>query len=264
METRYGWHWEVAADDGCLREDEHQTVEFLRQLQATLEQLVPQEPPYTRLNPQAIRQSKPRRLIALVAAESQTLHSLRTKISELENLLSKRYDPLELGQYGTINLHLGRRSFCRGFLDKRQSVPLLRRSSPEVARFLQKVPKFGDYLKRENHSHFGFHYHYLSRWKERSDTVLCFKPANPWPLFAEKHAEKSAHFPARPRAWSEDRRSAIYDVLGSEKSKFKADEFRHPSNGSNLVWRDGAVSIRKTKKNGLELVLTTGMAVALD
>src|SRR5215207_3809963 len=106
--------------------------------------------------------------------------------------------------------------------------PLLRRSSPDVIRFLEKVPKFGDYLKRENHAHFGIHYHYLDSHKKRSDTVLCFEPPAPWPLFAEKHAEKSAQFPARPRAWSEGRRRAVYDVLISEKGRFKPDDFRSP------------------------------------
>jgi hypothetical protein len=101
---------------------------------------------------------------------------MHSNIKELENLLSTRSHYKELEQYGTINLHLGRRSFYGGSLDKRRSIPILRRSPPDVAHFLQKVPKYGDYLKRENHSHFGIHYHYLNARKERSDTVLCFKP----------------------------------------------------------------------------------------
>jgi hypothetical protein len=214
-------------------------------------------------DPPELLQDEPNRDITLVAAENPIIDDLFTDISDLENVLSKKSDPAELGEYGAVTLHLGRRSFYRGFLDRRRTIPLLQRSSPDVIRFLERVPKFGDHLKRENHSHFGIHYHYLNSSRKRSDTVLCFSPPSPWPLFAEKHAQKFAHFPARPRAWSEDRRHAVYDVLRTERERFKADEFRRPKNGSTLVWQENATFLRETKENW-EIVLASGEAVPLD
>ncbi len=264
METHDDGHWKAVVDDGYLREDEHETFKFLRQLQAILERLVLQVPPYMRLDPPESLRDKPGRPITLIAPESQTLHNLRAKISELEDVLSERYDQVELREYGTLTQHLGRRSFYRGFLDKRRTIPLLQRSSPDVIHFLQKVPKFGDHLKRENHAHFGIHYHYLDSSKRRSDTVLCFKPPTPWPLFAEKHAQKSAHFAARPRAWSEDRRKTVYDVLSPEKGRFKTVEFRRPSSDSALVWLENGAFLRETKKSSFEIVLADGKVVPLE
>jgi hypothetical protein len=258
------WRVEVTDGDDYLREDEYQTLEFLRDLQAALEMLARQRPPYTRLDPPESLQDKPTRPMSLVAPESLTLHNLRSAIRKLENLLSERHPSAELGEYGTVTHHLGRRRFYGGFLDKRRTVPLLRRSVPEVIRFLEKVPKFRDHVKRENHAHFGIHYHYLDAQKKRSDTVLCFQPPRPWPLFAEKHAEKSAHFPARPRGWCEDRRKAVYEVLSAEKGRFSRREFRHPSSGAALVWQENAAFLRKRRRDGLEMVLTDETVLPLD
>jgi hypothetical protein len=260
-------HWHGAADDGYLREVQWETFRFLRQLQAILEWLLPQEPPYTRLDPPgSLPDALSRRWPTDLASpknENRSLQNFQTEISKLEDLLSTKYSPAELGEYGTVIHHLGRRSFYGGFLDKRRTVPLLRRTSPDVIRFLEKVTGFGDYVKRENHAHFGIHYHYLNSSKRRSDTVLCFKPAAPWPLFAEKHAERSAHFAARPRGWSEDRRRAVYDVLSSEKGRFKAGEYRRPSSGSALVWQEDAARLSETKKKSLEIVLIDKTTVPL-
>jgi hypothetical protein len=199
----------------------------------------------------------------LIALESETLDRLCTEIKEMEELLSRENNPVELGEYGMITHNLGRRSFYRGFLDKRRTVPLLRRSSPDLLAFLQKVPKFGDHLKRENHAHFGVHYHYLDASRKRSDTVLCFASSKHWPLFAEKHAERRALFSARPRGWSEDRRRSIYEVLNSEKGKFPGTEFRSPGRDSSLVWQENAVRLRETRAKTLELVLDDKVVVSL-
>jgi hypothetical protein len=263
MDADDDWHWRGAADESDLREDERETFELLRQLKETLGGLIRRKPPYARLEPPERLQVRPSRPIRLIARESETFDGLCTEIHKLEDLLSQRYGPTELGEHGTITYVLGRRSFYRGFLDKRRTVPLLRRSSPDVVAFLQKVPKFGDHLKRENHAHFGIHYHYLDSSKRRSDTVLCFKPSVHWPLFAEKHAERHAHFPARPRGWSADRRRAIYHVLNSEKAKFKQSEFRRPSSDSALVWQENAVLLRETRSKTLEIVLSDKNVVAL-
>lgn len=253
MEPHDNWHW-AEHNDECLSEDEHETLELLRQLEAVLKWLVSQKPPFVRLDISKSVQQRPRRPNRLIMLDGLP-RRLHEEISKLEGLLSEKYDPAELGEYGTINQHLGRRSFHHGFIDKRRSVPLLRRSSPDVIRFLVQVPNFREHVTRENHAHFGIHYHYLDSKKRRSDTVLCFAPPSPWPLFAEKHAERSAQFPARPGAWVEDRRKAVYDVLNVEKSRFSSNEFRRPSNGSALVWQENAASLRKTK-NSLGIVLT--------
>ena len=181
MEPHDDWHSVEAADEH-LRQGEYKTFELLTQLKATLKRLLMQKSPFTRLDTPKSLQDKIRWPNSLVALDGQLLRNLRAEIGALEDLLAERYDSAELGQYGTINQHLGRRSFYRGFLDKRRSVPLLQRSSPDVIRFLEKVPKFGEYLKRENHAHFGIHYHYLDSNKKRSDTVLCFSPPSPWPF----------------------------------------------------------------------------------
>jgi hypothetical protein len=256
--------WDAATNDGYLLKAQSETFDFLHQLIAMLERLVLQNPPYSRLDPPAELRGKPGHPVILLASEGDTLGRLHTEINELEDLLSEGREPTELGEYGLITQHLGRRSFYNGFLDKRRTVPLLQKSSPDVIRFLEKVPKFGDYVKRENHAHFGIHYHYLNSSKKRSDTVLCLKAPAPWPLFAEKHAERSAHFAARPRGWSEDRRRAVYGIISSEKKRFKGSDFRSPSKGSALVWQEDAALLRQTKQQGLEIVLTDQKVLLLD
>jgi hypothetical protein len=260
METNNDWH-QVAANDDDLHQDNYNTFEILLHIKSVLKQITLQKLSHKMDIPKYIVYNHSR-FKKLVANGGQNIQDLHADIYELEDLLAERHDPSKLETYGTVNQHLGRRSFHGGFIDKRRSVPLLRRSPPDVIRLLVNVPSFGDYIKRENHSNFGIHYHYLDSNKKRSDTVLCFENNSSWPLLAEKHAEKSAHFSARPQAWSQNRRQAVYDVLNTEKEKFEPDKFRLPSKGSTLVWQENAVSLSRSKK-GLEIVLSDKSRIPL-
>lgn len=121
-------------------------------------------------------------------------------------------------------------------------------TSPLIIAFLTSLPD-GDWLKRERHAHFGWHYHYLDRRRRRSDIVLCWDvralPPKPElrPLFQEKHGEGGADFSARPDTWGERKRRSVHEACLPDLDR-PIEEFRSPANKAIAVWPRGAVLTR--------------------
>lgn len=185
--------WVRPRDDDFLMGKSEEALELLSAVQRGLEDFGS-----VRANPD--RGSKPltdspTRLVALDTPQ------LREALGRIGRNLSAK--PHDAGDefYGRLSVCQGRAPFFRGFLDRYVDVPLVTTRNPGVIYFLQAIPKIDDKLKRENHAQFGIHYHYLNGGEERSNTILCFKHEMNWPLFSEKHAEKSSQFDARPGAW---------------------------------------------------------------
>jgi len=138
--------------------------------------------------------------------------------------------------YETREIHLG-------FIEPIFSEPILPRLSERVIAFLIEIEGYDDFLKREHHAHFGWHYHYLDRKKRRSNVILCWdiKTSNtPRPLFYEGHGEGSYDFPAKPHLWGEPKRKSMYDACAHELPNWKLETFKMASKDSEAVWPLGA------------------------
>jgi hypothetical protein len=181
---------------------------------------------------------------ALLAVDCGGVRSALDALARTVQRIESNYGSGErIESYGTITMFLARTPILRGYVDRCINVPIVRTSARHVMQLIVALPKHRLNLERENHSHFGIHYHYLDRDEERSDTVLCFKNNMDDPLYAESHAVKDAHFFARPDTWREKKRKAIYQALTPELGRFPAHEFRHPSADAKIVWRMNATSI---------------------
>lgn len=142
------------------------------------------------------------------------------------------------------------RDILRGFLVPRRMVPILPRVPNDVALFLITIDKFEDYLKRENHG-MGWHYHYLSRRKERSNVVLSWdtrwtepipqtKPLTQRALFVESHgARDNADFEAKHWLWGEKKRKSIYKACEPDLDKWPIGEFKCAADKSYVVHPPG-------------------------
>lgn len=156
--------------------------------------------------------------------------------------------------FGTAVTLKGRqREIYRGFLEPVRSIPILNQVPDRVALYLITVEEGEDYLIRENHSHIGWHYHYLDQDKRRSNVVLCWDtrwkepvPQSKLPklrgLFVEKHAEKGKSFTARPDEWGERKRETMYAACREDLlSRKKIEEYRCAANKSEPVYPPGAM-----------------------
>ncbi|MGY6708324.1 MAG: hypothetical protein ACXIVF_08350 [Rhizobiaceae bacterium] len=143
-------------------------------------------------------------------------------------------------QFATAYLISNVRSIVRGFVEVgvALSVPVPER--PYVA-YLTKVLETKKYLVGRENGSFGYHYHYCDAKGRRSDTVLCFDTwtTAPWPLFWEKHG--AGKFPARARAWKDEKRQRIHRACFPDTSRFGAENFRHPAAKAEAVWPLSAV-----------------------
>lgn len=146
-----------------------------------------------------------------------------------------------LGRYETVET---RRPIWGGHLE-----PIVGRTLPVRSRvvvaFLISLPD-RDLLKRERHSHFGWHYHYLDARERRSDIVLCWdiratvQTGLVRPLFQEKHAEGGSAFKARPELWGDRKRQSVHAACAPDLKR-PIDEFRAPTNKAEAVWPRTAV-----------------------
>ena len=134
-----------------------------------------------------------------------------------------------------------------GFLQPLRWVPLLPSVPDSVALYLITVDNGVDYLKRENHDVFGWHYHYLNRQKVRSDVVLCWDtrwnapvPQSMPParrgLFVEKHAENGKEFIAKPFKWGSKKRNTMYDVCLADLKARQITQYRCAADKSEPVY----------------------------
>ena len=237
--------WERPSGDEFLAEKSEETLELLAALQRGLERFEP-----VRTIPDATRGDGAHAETSdgVISVDTPQLRRRLDAVAEAlrraeRTSSAKSRDGAEVVPHGTLSVCRGRAPFLRGHVDRYVNVPLITTSNPYVAYFLQTIPNIGDKLKRENHAHFGIHYHYLNRYEARSNTILCFRPETEWPLFSERHAEKRSEFDARPGAWSERKRRSVYRVLKPETKRFRAAEFRRPSKEAAIVWKSKARSI---------------------
>lgn len=130
-------------------------------------------------------------------------------------------------------------SILRGAMELRRSEPIAAGLSEIMIAFLVAVPGTRDKITRENHGHWGYHYHYLDSKDRRSDTLLTFdqksanaaRPTLRW----ERHAEADG-FKARAGTWGSDKRESVYSVCHPDTSRFNLSNFKRPASDAEIVW----------------------------
>jgi hypothetical protein len=234
--------WTVPRDDGFISEKTQEALQVLSALQRGLERSEPEDSIHSAIPNREMFEIE--ESIGLIAFDSRRLRDALAMVGQTIRRIERNDSAnAQFEYYGMLSIYQGRASFFRGYVDRHLNVPIVRSRDPGVIHFLAKIPNVGDKLKRENHAHFGIHYHYLNSSEERSDTILCFQLGTDWPLFSEKQAVKSSEFPARPGGWSAKKRKSVYGVLKPETRRFPAKEFRPPSTDAAIVWKTGANKI---------------------
>ncbi|MFC0243581.1 hypothetical protein [Rhodopseudomonas telluris] len=229
--------------DEFLLHSTHQSINRLRWVHRQLAEKAGAEHDYDRLSYEEIsphEENAPNDWIAIeVPALRSTLNALRDLVKRIaEDRLTER----SVRSYGELKVFAGRTSILRGYVDRFRSEPIIETADPFVLQMIMKLPN-NDQILRENGAHFGIHYHYLNHNKKRSETVLCFKDEDKFPLYHEPHAVKKAKFLARPERWQEEKRRSVYSVLEPELSAFAITEFRQPRSKASIVWKKGAATI---------------------
>ena len=141
------------------------------------------------------------------------------------------------------------RSSIGGYLAPLRHHPLVARvPAPVVLYLIRELPDGEDALEREKHgvgNGMGWHYHYLDRWRRRSDVILSWDtrwadsdPNALRPLFVEPHAEGKAEFPARTHRWQDPRRRAMHALCSLDLDR-PMSQFRPASNDADPVWPRG-------------------------
>jgi hypothetical protein len=181
---------------------------------------------------------------------------LREILEELEHALATGEERAPAAQelaggefwtLGTIRFRADPRPIHIGFLQPILSLPIVEPLSERAFAFLITIKDDNHLLKREHHSHFGWHYHYLDFKQRRSDVILCFDRhatpprGGPHPLFGEFHAEAGADFVGRPDLWEARKRQSMHEACAPDLAKWPLKEFKNPSNKAFDVWPRGAV-----------------------
>lgn len=176
---------------------------------------------------------------------------LETRITEIEGELEGRFGPdLPLEQFsnrdlrekwslGSKRILLGQKRVLRGRLILGQDIPLVRSLRSLTVLFFKAIPIAGlrDELIRENHGHWGYHYHYCIHKRGRSDTILSFGGSSTAPtLFHETHGEHKAQAEARPYAWKAEKRQSIHGACLPDLRRWKINDFKVPGAGAGVVW----------------------------
>ena len=180
---------------------------------------------------------------------------LNEVLTELRELVARARDALEaeppfyLGRVHTVawslgNVHryAGSLSVAIGTLDRYFCEPVVPEFGSQLAHFFIGIPGLRDLLKRENHDHFGWHYHYCRKNRDRSDTILSFdaySSSPEKPLLWEYHGEHKARFKARPYRWTAHTRENIYNSCKADVLNRPADQFRRPAKNAVLTWPPG-------------------------
>lgn len=146
---------------------------------------------------------------------------------------------------GWVEQRAPARRIHRGYLQPVRIFPIVERVPKLVLAFLAKIPGWSDYVKRENHPGVGWHYHYLTDPKTRSDALLAWDtrwqrptggPNALQPLFGEKHGEGKADVHAKPWLWGDKKKRSMYEVCARDLLKWKIDAFRCASLHADPVW----------------------------
>lgn len=111
-----------------------------------------------------------------------------------------------------------------------------------VALFLT-IHGLKELLKRENHGHWGYHYHYLDAKERRSDTLLTFARRlktlpdgrNVKVVTWERHGETSL-FAARAGTWGANKRESVYRACVGDSSRRNLNDFKRPANDAQTLW----------------------------
>ncbi|MBX4967809.1 hypothetical protein [Rhizobium binae] len=158
-----------------------------------------------------------------------------------------------LWSLGSVEQRAPIRKIHLGYLEPIRRFPVIERVPELVVAFLTKIPGWDDYVKREYHPGVGWHYHYLSDPRKRSDVLIAWDtrwqppaeapddlPPPPRPLFGEKHGEGKADFSAKPWLWGDRKKESMHDVCAPDLKKWPIHEFRCASNHAEPVWPSSA------------------------
>jgi hypothetical protein len=178
------------------------------------------------------------------------LDELSTKLKEIDNQIPAKFSAdipsdftivdNEVFCFGTVQKLLEQKPILRGFAEAVKNEPIGSTQSRKLAFYLLSIPRLKGKLCRENHDHFGYHYHYLDKDKRRSDTVLTFgsPPAGTKgvTLFFEKHAINKAGFVAKMDLWGNKKRISTYKTCAPDLKKWPLSEFKRPSMDASPLW----------------------------
>lgn len=169
------------------------------------------------------------------------------------NLAPPPVGPWDFFGLGVVTLYDTPHEIHRGFVQPVVCLPVVTRMPDRVIAFLTRIPGGDDWLKGENHSNLGYHYHYLNAKKERSDVAICWDirahPQTPHPLFQEKHGESGSKFQGRPDLWGKTKRQSTHDACAKDLKRWTLDKFRMACDEAGPVWPLGAIlTARPTQK----------------
>jgi len=133
--------------------------------------------------------------------------------------------------------------FLRGNLEPILRVVVAPDLPENVVALFLTIPSLKELLKRENHGHWGYHYHYLDAHGRRSDTLLTFErqlktlsdgkkvKVVTW----ERHSE-SSHFAARAASWGANKRESVYEACVGDSAKRNLNDFKKPTKDAQALW----------------------------
>lgn len=186
------------------------------------------------------------------AAAREMIGAIEESVQTIAGRLDSRWQRSEIDAYegdnsdadsswalGVVTFCVERLQILRGDIELRKTEPIAAGIPDEVVAFLVTVPGTRDQITRENHGHWGYHYHYLDSKGRRSDTLLTFDHASrnaATPnLCWEKHAEGDK-FKARAGAWGSDKRQSVYTVCHPHALSFGLLAFKRPASDAEIVW----------------------------
>lgn len=162
---------------------------------------------------------------------------------------------LKLGELWTVatkELRVSPRSIVGGYIQPILRIPVVV-PMPDLVVYYLTIDGERDILKREQHSHFGWHYHYLNWKEERSDRILCWDTRaelehddDPVGLFHELHAEGGG-FKSRPDLWRSRKRESMHNACSPDLSTWPPSAFKQASNGAEPVWPEDRTLSRHPK-----------------
>lgn len=191
---------------------------------------------------------------SVMAKLGSNLDSVREVVRRLDMVLQQNDfqgepTPIESGEVwslGTYDLHFNQRAIYNGYLEPVLRRRIVDRLPDRVIAFLIAIAGDVDLLQREKGGGVGWHYHYLNKWKQRSDVLLAWDTRadvahDKRGIFSEKHAERGKAFAARPAGWKDLKRQTIHNACKRDLDKWHVSEFRNASNGADVVWPRTAV-----------------------
>ncbi|MFT6533697.1 MAG: hypothetical protein ACJASC_003262 [Limimaricola cinnabarinus] len=133
--------------------------------------------------------------------------------------------------------------FLRGKLEPIRRVVVAPDLPEIIVPLFLTIPGLKEYLKREIHGHWGYHYHYLDTRERRSDTLLTFRrqlKALPGgrqvrALTWERHSEAS-HFEARAATWGAKKRKSVHEACVVDSAKRHLNDFKKPVKDAEVLW----------------------------